>query len=245
MMRLNRYLAASGIASRRKCESIIQSGRVTVNDQPVANPFSLVEKHDIVCLDGKAVVPAEEKVVIVLNKPEDTITSVEDNRNRRTVMDLIGNHNTRLFSVGRLDKDTTGVLLLTNDGDLAYSLTHPSFQVEKVYEAIIAGWLSSAEVHRIEKGVDIGEGETGVARVISQKACEGENDEPGLTVVRLTLTHGKKREIRRIFTALERHLKALRRVSFAGIGTGALDPGQWRFLRQKEISKLMSRAYND
>ena len=244
-MRLNRYLAASGIASRRKCESIVKSGRVTVNGQRVTTPFCLLDEDDLVCLDGEVVALAQEKAVIILNKPKGTITSVGDSRGQRTVTDLIGEHNLRLFPIGRLDKDTTGVLLLTNDGDLAHRLTHPSFQIEKVYEALIAGQLSSAEIDRIEEGVDIGGGEMGAAHVVSQKVSKEGDAEDGSTVVRLTLTHGKKREIRRIFSALDRHVEALRRVSFAGIGTGDLELSQWRYLQWDEIENLMFRAYSD
>ena len=187
-MRLNRYLAASGIASRRKCESIVKSGRVTVNGQRVTTPFCLLDEDDLVCLDGEVVALAQEKAVIILNKPKGTITSVGDSRGRRTVMDLIGEHNLRLFPIGRLDKDTTGVLLLTNDGDLAHRLTHPSFQIEKVYEALIAGQLSSAEIDRIEEGVDIGGGEMGAAHVVSQKVSKERSVRSGESSLLWTVT---------------------------------------------------------
>lgn len=245
IMRLNRYLAASGIASRRKCESIVESGSVTVNGQTVTAPFYLLGENDVICLDGEIVTPAKQKTVIVLNKPQGTVTSVEDTHGRQTVMDLIGDHALRFFPVGRLDKDTTGVLLLTNDGDLAYKLTHPSFQIEKAYEATICGRLNPAEIGLMEEGVDIGNGETGTACVVSQEEYKQGDKEQEITVVGLTMAHGKKREIRRIFAALGRSVKALRRVSFAGIEADDLDLGQWRYLRQDEIKNLMSTDHSE
>ncbi len=243
-MRLNRYLAYCGIASRRKCEQIVKAGRVTVNNIEILNPFIEIHRDDDVCLDGCSLCQPEEDIVILLNKPTDVISTISDTHSRKTVMDLI-DVNERIFPVGRLDKDTTGAILLTNNGVLANKLTHPRFGVEKIYNVTIDKPILNIDLRRVEKGVDIGDGEIGQGNIIED--C-GDNSDLELSKnsqkckVRLLLTHGKKREVKRIFSALGYEVLSLHRESFAGINTGGLQSGEWRKLTQGEIEKLQSKA---
>lgn len=234
-MRLNRYLAGSGVASRRKSEAIVRSGRVKVDGLTITNPFHLLQPDDVVSMDDQEVSHFEERRVILLNKPKGVITTVEDTRGRVTVLDLVKQEG-RLFPVGRLDKETTGALLLTNDGDLAHRLTHPRFEVEKVYVVLIDRPLGAGEAKKIESGIDIGNGETGRAKVLERGKISGD-----AAHVKLSLSHGKKREVRRILSRLGYRVLALHRESFAGIRAEGLDLGQWRNLNREEVARLTKR----
>ena len=227
-MRLIRYLASAGVASRRKCESIITGGRVTVNGKDETDPFRIISTLDSVELDQTPVKMPIEKTVVMLNKPASVVTTANDTHGRKTVLDLVSNIDTRLFSVGRLDKETTGILLLTNDGDLAYRLTHPKFGVEKIYEATTDRFITDAEICSISSGVDIGEGETGQAEVVDQT-----NTANGVKIT-MKLLHGKKREIRRIFREMGLELTRLHRITFACLELGNLASGKHRILSDKE-----------
>ena len=231
-MRLNKYLASCGVASRRKCEDIIRSGTVLVNGEIEVNPFRLLLPEDSILLDDKEMFSLVDTEVIVLNKPDGYITTTNDPQGRNTVMDLVKSPN-RLFPVGRLDKDTTGVLLLTNDGNLAYQLTHPKYQVEKVYRVQIMGFLSNNDIEQIKSGVMIGSDETGQGEVLSQNKVS-----KCVTEIELVLTQGKKREVRRILSSLGYKVIALQRISFGGITTDGLNLGHWRRLSEEEALSL-------
>ena len=231
-MRLNKYLASCGVASRRKCEDIIRSGTVLVNGEIEVNPFHLLLPEDSILLDDQEMFSLVDTEVIVLNKPDGYITTTNDPQGRNTVMDLVKSPN-RLFPVGRLDKDTTGVLLLTNDGNLAYQLTHPKYQVEKVYRVQIMGFLSNNDIEQIKSGVMIGSDETGQGEVLSQNKVS-----KSVTEIELVLTQGKKREVRRIFSSLGYKVIALQRISFGGITTDGLNLGHWRRLSEEEALSL-------
>lgn len=231
-MRLNKYLASCGVASRRKCEDIIRSGTVLVNGEIEVNPFRLLLPEDSILLDDQEMFSLVDTEVIVLNKPDGYITTTNDPQGRNTVMDLVKSPN-RLFPVGRLDKDTTGVLLLTNDGNLAYQLTHPKYQVEKVYRVQIMGFLSNNDIEQIKSGVMIGSDETGKGEVLSQNKVS-----KSVTEIELVLTQGKKREVRRIFSSLGYKVIALQRISFGGITTDGLNLGHWRRLSEEEALSL-------
>ena len=231
-MRLNKYLASCGVASRRKCEDIIRSGTVLVNGEIEVNPFRLLLPEDSILLDDKEMFSLVDTEVIVLNKPDGYITTTNDPQGRNTVMDLVKSPN-RLFPVGRLDKDTTGVLLLTNDGNLAYQLTHPKYQVEKVYRVQIMGFLSNNDIEQIKSGVMIGSDETGQGEVLSQNKVS-----KSVTEIELVLTQGKKREVRRILSSLGYKVIALQRISFGGITTDGLNLGHWRRLSEEEALSL-------
>ena len=231
-MRLNKYLASGGVASRRKCEDIIRSGTVLVNGEIEVNPFRLLLPEDSILLDDQEMFSLVDTEVIVLNKPDGYITTTNDPQGRNTVMDLVKSPN-RLFPVGRLDKDTTGVLLLTNDGNLAYQLTHPKYQVEKVYRVQIMGFLSNNDIEQIKSGVMIGSDETGQGVVLSQNKVS-----KSVTEIELVLTQGKKREVRRIFSSLGYKVIALQRISFGSITTDGLNLGHWRRLSEEEALSL-------
>jgi len=231
-MRLNRYLASCGVAARRKCEEIICSGRVSVNGETEVNPFRLLLSDDSVILDNQKMTLPSETEVILLNKPAGYITTVGDPHNRKTVMDLVQT-GTRLFPVGRLDKDTTGVLLLTNDGELANQLTHPKYQVDKVYRVQIKGYLSKEEIEQIKLGVNIGSDEIGRGIVQSQKKVN-----EVLTDIEIVLSHGKKREVRRIISSLGYNVISLERISFGGITLSGLKLGNWRRLSVEKLDLL-------
>lgn len=231
-MRLNKYLASCGVASRRKCEDIIRSGTVLVNGEIEVNPFRLLLPEDSILLDDKEMFSLVDTEVIVLNKPDGYITTTNDPQGRNTVMDLVKSPK-RLFPVGRLDKDTTGVLLLTNDGNLAYQLTHPKYQVEKVYRVQIMGFLSNNDIEQIKSGVMIGSDETGQGEVLFQNKVS-----KSVTEIELVLTQGKKREVRRILSSLGYKVIALQRISFGGITTDGLNLGHWRRLSEEEALSL-------
>lgn len=230
-MRLNKFLANAGVASRRESDRLIQAALVEVNGSIVTDPAFNVERGDSILYNGRKVKVPDQQTVILLNKPKGVITTAQDTHGRKTVLDLIP-LKMRLFPVGRLDKDTTGLLLLTNDGELANYLTHPRNSVPKIYEAEIEGRLSEKDVNKIRKGVFIGEGLFGRAEILSQ------HTDRKRTIVRLRLHHGKKREIRRIFEFLNYRLFSLSRVAYGELTLDNLKPGTWRFLTAEEIESL-------
>ena len=230
-MRLNKYLAKAGIASRRKADNLIRMATTTVNGNMVLDPAYNVVKDDEVRYDGKVICPNLESVVLMLNKPKGVITSLRDNHGRETVMNYISSKY-RLVPIGRLDKDSTGLLLLTNDGDLHHYLTHPKNHIERDYQVIIERRLSSQEVKKIAVGLSIGLGQYGKAQVISQKKKKGRT----FTVLRLR--QGKKREIRRIFQRLKITLFSLHRFRFSTLELGRLKEGEYRELLPQEIIEL-------
>ncbi len=227
-MRLIRYLATAGIASRRKSEAFIRGGQVEVNGESERDPFRVLSASDSVSINGDTISVLFERTVLLLHKPAGVVTTVKDTHGRKTVMDLIPATDRRLFPVGRLDIETTGILLLTDDGDLAYQLTHPKFEVEKIYEAMIDRQLTESEKVSITSGINIGEGEIGHAEVVSQETM-GRN-----VKITLKLHHGKKREVRRILSAVGLHVRQLHRSVFAGISLGNLEAGESRSLTSSE-----------
>jgi len=233
-MRLNKFLAKSGIASRRKSDELIKMATTTVNDKIVLDPAYNVKQKDLVRFDGKLLKIDEEKIVIILNKPKNVITSVSDQFGRKTVMHFL-NSKKRLAPIGRLDKDSTGLLLLTNDGDLHQYLTHPKNQISRQYIVVIEKIINSSKLKRINRGLSIGEGEIGRARVISQKIIKGR------CKARLELKQGKKREVRRIFRSVKIKLFSLHRVSFGSINLGSLKIGESRLLKENEIQELKNK----
>ena len=231
-MRLIRYLAIAGVASRRKSEAVIRRGQVEVNGETERDPFRILSASDSVAVNGETISIPSERTVLLLHKPAGVVTTVRDTHGRKTVMDLIPATDRRLFPVGRLDKDTTGILLLTDDGDLAYRLTHPKFEIEKIYEVAIDRRLTKAEKVSIVSGINIGEGEIGHAEVVGQETDAGD------VKITLKLHHGKKREVRRILKAVGVQVKQLHRSVFAGISLGDLKAGEFRFLTGNEAPFL-------
>ena len=231
-MRLIRYLAGAGVESRRKCELIIKRGKVTVNGKNEMDPFRIISPSDNVELDQTPLKMPTEKTIVILHKPAGVVTTASDTHGRKTVLDLVSNMDSRLFPVGRLDKETTGILLLTDDGDLAYRLTHPKFGVEKIYEATADRFLTDTEIKSIFSGIDIGEEEIGQAEVIDQ------TDTANGAKITMKLHHGKKREIRRIFREMGLKLIHLHRSAFAGLELGNLASGEQRNLSHEERNVL-------
>lgn len=233
-MRLQKYMAMCGVAARRKCEEMITAGRVMVNGVVVDVLGSKVEEGDQVCLDGQLLVPEEKKVVILYHKPAGEVTTVNDDKERDTVMDHFRDLPERVYPIGRLDYDTEGVLLLTNDGALAQKLTHPSSEVDKVYLARISGRLSPDEVRKLRNGVMM-EGEermTWPARVRIVREGDIYSD------VIVIIHEGRNRQVRRMIEAVGHQVVMLRRVRFGPVELGSLERGQWRYLTDAEIEKL-------
>ena len=230
-MRLNKYLAKSGVASRRKSDELIQMATTEVNGKICLDPAYDVRPGDKIYFDGRKLTPSNEKIVYMLNKPEKVITTVSDTHGRRTVMDYVKSK-LRLSPVGRLDQQTKGLLLLTNDGDLHHYLTHPSNQVPKDYEATIEGRVDPVNIRKLSRGIYIGDKEYGRAEMVGQET------EKGRSKVKLRLRQGKKREIRRIFFRLKIKLLSLKRIGYSTLKLGNLNEGEYRQLSAKEIKSL-------
>ncbi|GMW01064.1 MAG: putative RNA pseudouridine synthase [Candidatus Hydrogenedentota bacterium] len=230
-MRLQKYLASCGIASRRQAEQLIESGRVLVNGKPVLLGHVITPGEDAITLDGKAVQP-ENKVYILLNKPRGVITSVKDTHERKTVVDCLEGLNERLFPVGRLDMDVEGALLLTNDGELAYRMTHPRFQIDKIYLAWVEGSMSTETAIRLEHGVELDDGMTAPAEVVI--LYHGKKT----TLIQLLLREGRKREVKRMCKHVGHPVRELQRVSVGNVKVKGLKPGEWRYLSASEVDGL-------
>ena len=230
-MRLNKFLAQSGVASRRKADELIQMATTEVNGKICQDPAYSVKDSDVVKYDGQQISPILEKVVIMLHKPKKVITTVKDTHGRKTVLDLVPSKY-RLTPVGRLDQDTTGLLLLTNDGDLQQKLTHPGNQIPKDYEAVIEGKITSSQKQKLAKGIYIGDKEYGKAEIISKETKKSRS-----TII-LRLRQGKKREIRRIMYRFKLKLLTLKRIRFGGLSLGNLSENNYRTLTDKEVKTL-------
>lgn len=233
--RLQKVLAAAGIASRRACEELIAQGRVEVNGETASLGDKADRARDVVTLDGERVNVDPDLAYVMLNKPRGVITTADDPQGRPTVMDLI-NLPQRLFPVGRLDQDTEGLLLLTNDGELANTLTHPSYEVERVYVALVVGAVRREVIAQLRAGVEL---EDGMARPRSVKQLE---QEKGRSLIEVVMTEGRKREVRRLLGAAGLKVERLARVAYGGVELGELRQGKWRFLTQAEIGRLHAAA---
>ena len=232
-MRLNKFLAQSGVASRRKSDELIQMATTEVNGKICQDPAYSVKDSDVIKYDGQQISPILEKVVIMLHKPKKVITTVKDTHGRKTVLDIVPSKY-RLTPIGRLDQDTTGLLLLTNDGNLHQKLSHPRNQIPKDYEAVIEGKMTSSQKQKLAKGIYIGDKEYGKAEIISQETKKSRS-----TII-LRLRQGKKREIRRIMYRFKLKLLTLKRIRFAGLSLGNLPENQYRTLTDKEVKTLNS-----
>ena len=232
-MRLNKFIAKSGECSRRQADKYVQGGSVTVNGSLELNPAYQVLGNDDIRFDGRRITSSEKTVTILLNKPMGYITTSHDPFKRKTVIDLI-NHKERLFPIGRLDKDTTGLLLLTNDGNLANLLTHPKNKIPRIYELEIDKPFQSWEKKKISKKIYIGQKQWGKAEILEQKKNKGR------TTVLMRLYQGKKREIRRIVYRMKKTLFSLKRTQFGPIHLDNTPIGGFRDLSDAEI-KLLSR----
>jgi pseudouridine synthase len=232
LIRLNRFLAMAGIGSRRNCDTYIIEGRVTVNEEPVDRLGMRVDpENDVVLFDGKPVNPPQKRIYILLNKPLRTITTAKDDQRRRTVIDLIGAPQ-RLFPVGRLDYNTTGALLITNDGDLSYYLIHPRFQVKKTYRVMLNRIIRPIDLHHFQNGVLLDDRKTAPCKARELRRVGNRS------FLEVELHEGRNRQIRRMFETLGYSVEQLHRVSFAGIQVHDLNPGEWRELTPDEVRYL-------
>jgi 23S rRNA pseudouridine2605 synthase len=224
-VRLNAYLARAGVASRRKADELIKAGRVTVNGaRGELNTF--VESRDIVEVDGRRV-RKQRLTYLLLNKPAGTVTTARDPQGRPTVVDLVPRE-PRVVPVGRLDADTTGALLLTNDGELAHRLAHPRYGVEKTYVVEVEGTPSDDALRELESGVDLDDGRTAPARVrrLAKHRLE------------LTIHEGRNRQVKRMLDAVGHPVQSLHRSVYAGLRVEGLEPGAWRELEPSEVERL-------
>ena len=236
-MRLNKYLALSGVSSRRMADDLIKAATTTVNNIVITDPAFRVNNNDIVRYDGKNIKINRAQIVIMFNKPLGVITSMDDPKNRPIVADYFPNK-MRLFPVGRLDKNTTGLLLVTNNGDLANKLMHPKNLIPKLYEAETDMILDAKLISKIKKGVFIGYNQWAKAKIINQKKVKSR------ILVTLQLHHGKNREIRRLFNKINRKLFSLNRVQYGDLELGNLPLGKYRELNKRELNKVQ-RSLND
>ena len=233
-MRLNKYIASAGICSRRKADELIAAGNVKINGAAMREMGYDVKASDRVEVNGRVIEPVQKKVYVAVNKPYGYVTTMEDDRNRATVADLVTDIPERLFPVGRLDYNTTGLLLMTNDGDLAYRLTHPKHEVYKTYVALVSGILSDARLAMLRRGVDIGGFVTSPARVWILK------QNPRSTVVEISIHEGKNRQVRKMFNAVGNKVMELERVAIGDIRLGHMQKGHYRKLSREEIEYLKS-----
>lgn len=235
--RLNHFLSRAGIGSRRRADQLIAAGRVTINGVTVVKLATLVDPaHDTVALDGRLLEPPDlAPVWIVFNKPAGTLTARRDARGRTTIFDHLPQELRSLIPVGRLDYDTEGVILLTSDGVGANRLMHPRYEIERIYEAVIEGAPTAADLRRLAAGIDLGDRTPAKAQVTIISRREGHS------VVRVLLREGRKREVKRLMLAIGHRVTDLRRVSFAGFTARGLNPGQWRRLTNAEVRRLTGR----
>lgn len=232
LMPLNKFIAHAGISGRREAADIVKKGLVKVNGDLITEPGHKVSSKDEVRVNGKKIFPAKNLVYILLNKPKDYITTTDDPQDRKTVLDIISRAtNERVYPVGRLDRNTSGVLLLTNDGELAQKLTHPSNEVKKVYAVTLNKPLDKKDFDQILKGVQL---EDGMASVDSLAYADTKDK----SILGVEIHSGRNRIVRRIFEHLGYDVKNLDRVIFAGLTKKNIERGKWRFLTEKEVRDL-------
>jgi 23S rRNA pseudouridine2605 synthase len=224
-VRLNAYLARAGVASRRRADELIRAGRVRVNGEP-GQLNTVVGRRDVVEVDGKRV-ELQRLAYVLLHKPAGVVTTARDPQGRRTVIDLVPPE-PRVVPVGRLDADTTGALLLTNDGDLAHRLAHPRYGVPKVYEADVEGSLSREAIQQLREGIELEDGRTAPAEV--RLLARGR--------IELTLHEGRNRQVKRMLEAVGHPVRRLHRSRYAALDLGGLEPGAWRTLTSGEVAAL-------
>ncbi|MGH7764334.1 MAG: pseudouridine synthase [Candidatus Dormibacteraceae bacterium] len=238
---MNRFLARAGVASRRAADALIASGSVRVNGrQPPPSGMMVDPGRDVVTVDGRAVKPVTRHRYLMLNKPLGAITTASDEASRTTVLDVVGEEGQlghRLFPVGRLDADSTGLLLLTDDGDLSFRLTHPRYKVTKEYSVVVAGAPTTSDLEALRAGVRLDDGMTAPAEVELVRVTPGSRDS-GHAELRLVIREGRQRQVRRMLLAVGHRVEALTRTSFGPLRLGRLKTGGWRVLSALEVEAL-------
>ncbi|MEW5923980.1 MAG: pseudouridine synthase [Candidatus Zixiibacteriota bacterium] len=233
MIRINKYLSVCGVTSRRGAEKLIADKRITVNDKVIEHPGTVIdEETDVIKVDGIVTSPVKSKYYVLLNKPQNVLTSLSDQFGRKTVAYFTKKVPARVYPVGRLDFDTEGALLLTNDGDLAYRLAHPKYQIKRIYHAIVEGTFTVDDARKIEAGILLEDGHTGhgIARNLSTGIKSSK--------IEITLYEGHKREIKQLMKAVGHPVISLRRIEFAGLRVDSLRRGRWRFISHTEVRAL-------
>ena len=235
-IRLQKYLANNGVASRRKAEEMILAGKVSVNGKVVTELGTKINPSlDKIVVEGKEIKQENEHIYILLNKPIGYVTTVKDQFNRESVLDLVKT-NKRLVPVGRLDMYTSGALILTNDGDFVYKVTHPKHEIEKTYTVTIKGIVKQEEVEMLKQGVKIEDYITKPARVKILKTDEEKNQ----SRLEITIHEGKNRQVRKMCEAIGHKVLALHRSKIAGIGVKDIELGKWRYLKEQEVKKILN-----
>jgi 23S rRNA pseudouridine2605 synthase len=233
-IRLHKLLAQSGIASRRKSEELMLAGRVTVDGEVVTRLGTTVDaRHAVIRVDGVRLPPRSDHVYVAANKPLGTVSTMSDPEGRPTLADLVTDRSERLFHVGRLDTDTDGLILLTNHGDLAHRLAHPSYAVDKTYVAQVAGAMRPAVLRRLEFGVELDDGPAAVD-TIRVRDSHG-----GRTLVELTIHEGRNRIVRRMLDTVGHPVQRLTRIAFGSVRLGSMRPGETRDLTVEELGALL------
>ncbi|MEJ2635514.1 MAG: pseudouridine synthase [Calditrichia bacterium] len=231
-IRLNRFLAMSGLGSRRKCDDLIVQGVIRVNGEVITKLGTQIDpRKDVVEYSGTRVRPDEKLIYILLNKPLRTVTTASDEKRRKTVLDIVKIEQ-RIFPVGRLDYNTTGALLLTNDGDLAYFLSHPRFEVSKVYRVLLDKRIRPIDLHHFRNGIELDDRKTAPCRAEEVRIIDNRS------YLEIELHEGRNRQIRRMFEALDYRVDELQRAEFAGLRINDLKEGEWRLLTPREIQSL-------
>ncbi len=234
-MRLQKYMAKSGVASRRKSEKMIEEGLVKVNGKIVTEQgISVDPKVDVVKVNEKRIKLEEKKIYIMMNKPLGYVTTVDDEKDRKIIMDLVEEIEERIYPVGRLDMDTSGLILLTNDGNITNKITHPSNEVVKKYIAIVEGTPNKLELTNFRKGLMIDGQKTAPASIKIVKNYETES------ILEIEINEGRNRQIRKMCDAINHPVKKLKRVSIGEIQLGGLQFGEWRYLDEQEMEYILS-----
>ncbi|MBO5454293.1 MAG: rRNA pseudouridine synthase [Clostridia bacterium] len=236
-IRLQKYLASCGVASRRKCEELITNGDITVNGSVAQLGMSIDPDYDKVVYRGRVIKEKNKKIYIMMYKPLDCLTTAEDDHGRQTVIDIISRDiSDRVFPVGRLDKNTEGLLLLTNDGEFSNRIIHPKYKIPKTYLALVGGGVPSPkDISALRRGVLLEDGLTQPAKIDIEKINPN-----GSSVVKITITEGKKRQVRRMFEFINHPVIELKRISVGKVNLGNLPYGKWRHLRPEEIKSLLN-----
>jgi 23S rRNA pseudouridine2605 synthase len=230
--KVQKILSETGVASRRKAEELIREGRVTVNGRTTQIGDRADPSRDHIKVDGRRVTIPSSKIYILVHKPKGVVTTVDDPEGRKTVLDLLPTSNRRLFPVGRLDYDAEGLILLTDDGDLAHRLSHPSFHIPRTYRVKVKGKPTPVEIRRLSQGIHLEDGRTAPCRVGSLKETE-EN-----SWLEMILYEGRNRQVKRMWEKLGYPVLKLKRVGFAGLSLARLQPGEYRTLRPAEVQRL-------
>jgi pseudouridine synthase len=236
-IRLNKFLAQAGVASRREVDKMIAEGRIKVNGQVVqVLGCKIDDEKDRVEVEGRRVEREEGLVYLMLNKPPGYLVTLKDNFQRPTIQQLLPSLRQRVFPVGRLDYDSSGLLLMMNDGELAYRLTHPRFKVPKTYLVKVLGEPDPSELTRLEKGIYLDGKKTAPAKIAQIRS------DPKKSLFKIEIYEGRKREVKRMFQAIGHKVLQLQRTNFGGLKLGSLKAGKWRYLTRKEIDTLKKLA---